>query len=206
MTTTTILALDLGNRRLYAVALFTEANNAEDCPPSASVWHWREISGWPDYEVSSQGDVRRTTPGFSTYPGKVLKPILNKTTGYFAVCLSNCRRKKRTDIHRLVALTFLGPQSSPSHLVAHYDGVRTNNCVTNLRWATQRENLSDMHRHGTALVGSANPMSKLDEIDCEAIRRMKKLGIPRLVIAAGYGVHVRTVFRVLASGIGRGKQ
>jgi len=130
---------------------------------------------------------------------KFLKPLLNKSTGYFAVCLSGQGRLQRIDIHRLVALTFLGSQPSPSHLVAHNDGVRTNNCVANLRWATQQENLSDMWRHGTTLTGSANPMCKLDEIDREAIRRMKLLGIPRTVIAEGYGVHKRTVFRVLAS-------
>ena len=197
--TTTILALDLGNRRIPSAAFFAMGNDDDNFQPAASAWHWRDIPGWPDYEVSSEGHVRRKTPGRRTYPGKVLKPLLNKSTGYFAVCLSGQGRLQRIDIHRLVALTFLGPQPSPSHLVAHNDGVRTNNCVANLRWATQQENLSDMRRHGTALTGSANPMCKLDEIDREAIRRMKLLGIPRTVIAEGYGVHKRTVFRVLAS-------
>jgi hypothetical protein len=35
-----------------------------------------------------------------------------------------------------VAEAFIGPQPSPRHQVAHYDGVRDNNHYSNLRWAT----------------------------------------------------------------------
>ena len=106
--------------------------------------------------------------------------------------------QKRIDVHRLVALTFLGDPPSSRHLVAHADGNRTNNRVSNLRWATQSENLSDCRRHGTALIGSRNPATSLVELDVQAMRRMKVLGIPRLVIAEGYGLHRRQVFRILA--------
>lgn len=198
----TILALDLGTTTGWALR-----DSADHISQAVVILcNWRDIPGWPDYEVSNKGHVRRKTPGRLTYPGKVLKPLLNKSTGYLSVCLSRQGRLKRIDIHRLVALTFLGHQPSPRHLVAHNDGVRTNNCVANLRWATQQENLADMRRHGTSLTGSANPMCKLDEIDREAIRRMKRLGIPRSVIAEGYGVHERTVFRVLASDAQRDLQ
>ena len=97
-----------------------------------------------------------------------------------------------------VALAFHGRPPSARHLVAHNDGNRTNNTSTNLRWATQAENVGDCRSHGTALIGSRNPSTYLTEIDIRAIRRMKAAGIPRPFIAAGYGLHKRSVFRILA--------
>lgn len=161
---------------------------------------WRPVPGWSEYEVSRHGLVRRIGPAFGAVIGRVLKPLLNKRTGYLSVMLSRHAAPVRIDIHRLVALAFHGPQPSSAHLVAHNDGVRTNNSADNLRWATQRENLMDCRRHGTALLGLANPAAKLDAIDRAAIHRMKESGIPRPVIAAGFGVHKRSVFKVLAAG------
>ncbi|MBI1209755.1 MAG: hypothetical protein GC191_21050 [Azospirillum sp.] len=162
---------------------------------------WRPIPGWPEYEVSPRGRVRRVAPACGAVVGFVLKPMLNRKTGYLSVVLSRRSAQKRIDIHRLVALAFCGPQPSSAHLVAHNDGSRTNNCADNLRWATQRENILDCRRHGTALIGPANPMAKLDAIDRVAIHRMKAFGIPRPVIAAGFGVHKRTIFEVLAASV-----
>lgn len=40
-------------------------------------------------------------------------------------------------VHRLVAEAFLGPPPTPRHcLINHKDGVKTNNHVTNLEYAT----------------------------------------------------------------------
>jgi len=165
---------------------------------SAQPMDWASVPGWPSYEVSTCGQVRRHGPATGAVVGRVLRQLLNPKTGYRSVCLSAHSVQKRVDVHRLVAMTFLGPQPSARHLVAHNDGIRTNNCVTNLRWATQAENLSDCRAHGTALVGSRNPMAAITELDVRAIRRMKAFGIPRAVIADGYGIHLRSVFRILS--------
>ncbi|AXV72811.1 hypothetical protein CJO75_01120 [Ralstonia solanacearum] len=70
---------------------------------------------------------------------------------WLLVCAAR-REGLKTGIHRLVALTFLGPPPSRQHEVAHNDGNRANNIVTNLRWATHAENVADTFRHGTAKV------------------------------------------------------
>lgn len=159
---------------------------------------WRSIPDGPEYEVSDTGEVRRIGCASGARVGRVLRRLRNKKTGYFSVCLSRYADQVRIDVHRLVAMAFLGPQPSADHLVAHNDGSRTNNHASNLRWATQRENLRDCREHGTALLGARNPMTRLDEIDVKSIRRMKVVGIRRAVIAEGFGLHKRTVFRILS--------
>ncbi len=200
---TTILALDLGTTTGCSSNSVKQLKTQQliETDMSCSSILWREVVGWPEYQVSNLGNVRREKPSCGTRQGKLCKPLINRSTGYYGVALCRNCVQKRIDIHRLVALAFLGPQPSPRHLVAHNDGVRTNNIVSNLRWATQSENLADMRRHGTALVGMANPMAKLDEIDISAIHHMKTLGIPRHVISSGLGVHKRTIFKVLASSV-----
>ena len=161
---------------------------------------WRSIPSWPEYQVSETGAVRRVGCASGARVGRILRQLRNKKTGYFSVCLSRYADQVRIDVHRLVAMTFLGPPPSVDHVVAHNDGSRTNNHARNLRWATQSENLRDCRGHGTALLGVRNPMSRLDEVDVKSIRRMKVLGIPRPVIAEGFGLHKRTVFKILAGG------
>lgn len=184
-----ILALDLGTTTGWAL---------RSPPAQAETVEWRPIPDWPAYEASSDGHIRRVRRSAGAVAGRVLRPLLNKKTGYVSVCLCERSRSKRIDVHRLVALAFHGRSPSARHLVAHNDGDRTNNAADNLRWATQAENLGDCRAHGTALIGSRNPSSSITEIDVRAIRRMKATGIPRPVIADGYGLHKRSVFRILA--------
>jgi hypothetical protein len=185
-----MLALDLG----------TSTGWAPSAPAAqGDIPEWRAIPYWPAYEVSSDGQVRRVRQWKGALTGRLLRPLLNKKTGYLSVNLCQRPRSKRIDVHRLVAFAFLGDPPSPRHLVAHNDGSRTNNHAGNLRWATQSENLSDCRAHGTALVGSRNPATLISEVDVLAIRRMKVAGIPRPVIAEGYGMHKRSVFRILSS-------
>jgi hypothetical protein len=139
---------------------------------SADTTEWRAIPGWPEYEVSECGEVRRVQGGLVARAGRTLKPWINKQTGYLQVGLWRNNRQSRMTVHRLVALAFLGAPPSPAHIVAHADGTRRNNHWTNLRWATQRENLSDTVLHGTDNRGARNGQAKIDEVCVKAIRRM----------------------------------
>ena len=70
--------------------------------------------------------------------GVVLKKQLNKH-GYWVVILSKNNVHKRQTVHRLVAKAFI-PNPFNKPCTDHIDGVRTNNNVSNLRWATVQEN------------------------------------------------------------------
>ena len=193
----TILALALGQKARSTPAAHFPLLNEQLAGVGADE-EWRSIPDWPEYEVSEIGEVRRIRSANGTPVCRRLKPSLNRKTGYLSVCLCRNYRQSRIDIHRLVAIAFLGPPPSPRHLVAHNDGTRTHNHRSNLRWATQRENLADCRSHGTAMAGSRNPCARIDEIDVKAIRRMKAAGIPRPVIAEGFGIHKRRVFSILS--------
>lgn len=91
---------------------------------------WKTIKDFPNYEVSTHGRVRNKKTGH------ILKPIPDKD-GYLRVHLNTDRNVKR--VNRLVADAFIpNPENKPH--VNHLDGIKSNNCVTNLVWATIKEN------------------------------------------------------------------
>jgi len=112
---------------------------------------WRPVPGWEGlYEASDSGLIRsldRITPRGARSKGRILKPGSNPK-GYAIYVL--CREAVRSAFtgHSLVASAFLGPRPDGMQ-IAHGDGVKTNNAVSNLRYATASENAADKKLHGT---------------------------------------------------------
>ena len=154
---------------------------------------WRPMPGWPEYEVSGEGHIRRVMAARGALSGRILKSWTNCQTGYLQVDLWRCNRQHKATVHRLVALAFLGAPPTPDHVVAHLDGGRQNNHWTNLAWTTQRENMAHTVAHGTHNRGTRNGQAKLDEVCVTAIRKMAEMGIPRRIAAEGFGVCRQTV-------------
>lgn len=103
---------------------------------------WKDIPGYEGlYQVSSLGRIK------SLRTGKLRKPG-NNGAGYLFVPLSNKTTKNRY-VHRLVALSFLDNPYNKS-TVNHKNGIKTDNCVGNLEWATQSEN--SQHGFDTGLI------------------------------------------------------
>jgi hypothetical protein len=93
---------------------------------------WRSISGYINYQVSNIGRIRNAKTGR-------IKAVRQDKDGYLLVELCQDGTQKGLRIHRLVAQEFLDNHEDKPN-VDHIDGVRTNNCVSNLRWASTREN------------------------------------------------------------------
>lgn len=100
---------------------------------------FREIDGFPDYEISNLG---RVCSFKGKYP-KILKPYKNQGS-YLYVILCTGGKKVTKKVHRLVAEAFVpNPENKPE--VNHIDEDKENNVAENLEWITRRENVN----HGT---------------------------------------------------------
>ena len=106
---------------------------------------WKAVVGFEGkYEVSNMGRVK-------SWRGKSLIRKPQVFLGYHRVSLRKGKYRKTYMVHRLVAETFL-PNPENKDTVNHKNGVRCDNNLKNLEWATMRENV--IHAHTTGLVGS----------------------------------------------------
>lgn len=113
---------------------------------------WADVPGWEGrYEVSNDGLVRSWAGkhGDEAEP-HALKQKIDRY-GYPVVCLRSRSqgRMEHPTIHRLVALAFIeNPEKKPQ--VNHKNGIKTDNRVENLEWATSAENIQ--HAFDTGLI------------------------------------------------------
>ena len=97
--------------------------------------HWKPSPIFPDrYIVSDTGEV------FSFARRMILKPDLSR--GYYCYRLCNGGEHHHVYAHRLVALAFI-PNPEGKALVDHVNGIKTDNRVENLRWATYTDNANN---------------------------------------------------------------
>lgn len=156
---------------------------------------WKEAPGFPDYEVSDQGDVRRVTPARGAVVGKILRPIA-EDDGRLLLIL----RRDGESIHvrpsRLVCEAFHGPPPKGSE-ACHKDGNPTNNKSRNLRWDTSSGNKADMVRHGTRLRRAKHPLAKLTPQKVRRIKEQYAAGKLQREIADRYGIKQGQVSRIV---------
>ena len=157
---------------------------------------WKSVPGYPFYEVSSNGRVRRVAPAHGAKVGRILKSWIS--VGYPYVSLWGSNKKTSTPVHRLVALAFLPAPNPGQTQVAHNDGDGENNTVDNLRWATPTENMSDRLRHGTHYHGERNPSAKLSTDQVRQIRKRCAAGEVHQVVAADFGICRQNVSDIAA--------
>ncbi|MEM8447734.1 NUMOD4 motif-containing HNH endonuclease [Morganella morganii] len=103
---------------------------------------WRDVIGWEGlYRVSSMGEVVGPK-------GHVLRGGINER-GYHYVILSRKNEKINRVVHRLIAIAFLdNPENKED--VNHLNGIKTDNRLANLEWATRSENIQ--HAYDTGLA------------------------------------------------------
>lgn len=106
---------------------------------------WRDVKGYEGlYQVSSLGNVRsldrykENNRGRYLQKGRILRKSYDKD-GYSMVGLYKNGKSCSKKVHRLVAQTFIpNPKNKPT--VNHKNGIRDDDRVSNLEWATMSEN------------------------------------------------------------------
>jgi len=147
---------------------------------------WREIIGYEGlYAVSSSGSIKslermvnyRIAGTKRIVRERIRKPFLYKN-GYYMITLWRGNVGKTETLHRIIASAFI-PNPENKETVNHINGIKTDNSIDNLEWASYSENA----KH--AVVTGLNPTrsgeqlihSKLNDIYVSEIRQMYKSGI-----------------------------
>ena len=153
---------------------------------------WKDISGFPQYEVSNLGRIRSLKFGAL----RIMHPK-TKLNGYLEITMSIGNKQTTKLVHRLVAVAFLVPDPSRS-TVNHLDGNKTNNKDSNLCWSTLVEN----NAHSAHKRIAANNPRRAMKLTAEKVREIRKAhatGEISSVIAKRFGISPCTV-RNLAFG------
>lgn len=114
---------------------------------------WMPIPGFQGiYSISDIGRVKSHSRvsnnrwGKMIYKEKILNPTLG-SDGYLYVGLCRNYYRVTTKVHRIVAKSFI-PNPDFKETVNHINGVRHDNRVENLEWATMMENVHHAHKLG----------------------------------------------------------
>ena len=144
---------------------------------------WKKIIGFEDlYEISSLGRIR-SSQGLKK---QILLPGIKN--GYLYIFLYKNGEKTFFLINRLVAGNFIkNPNNKP--VVNHKNGVKTDNRVENLEWATYQENT--IHSIKTGLS-----RTKLTLKEVEEIRNTPYESCSLKELAEKYGVTKNYIWRI----------
>lgn len=143
--------------------------------------HWRVIPGFAGrYWIHVSGQIQGAD-------GK-RRCQQRSANGYWRVHLSRSGRQGTYYVHRLVAAAFLGP-CPPGMVVCHGPAGQGCNALSNLRYASHRENCgADKLRDGTHQRGERHGRSQLKTAQVLAIRALASQGYSKSDIAWALGV------------------
>lgn len=93
------------------------------------------IEGYPNYQICENGHV------YNVKRSKLIKPLVNPTTGYCTIGLRTDSVRTGHYNHHLVAKYFLPAAPGADMQIDHQDGNKKNNAKGNLQWLTKRANI-----------------------------------------------------------------
>ncbi|MBR1146665.1 NUMOD4 domain-containing protein [Bradyrhizobium sp. AUGA SZCCT0431] len=173
---------------------------------------WKDAVGYEGfYQISSKGRVRSASRLINSpwgvksreYEGQIKKSYIGKH-GYVVTSFYIDGKMKLVKLHRLLAMAFIpNPENKPQ--VNHKNGVKHDNTLSNLEWATGKENMR--HAIATGLKPSPKYAGALDGEKCYRatttgeivlkIRAEYKNGATTTFLAAKYGLGLSAVVHMV---------
>ena len=113
---------------------------------------WKDVKDYEGlYQISNLGNIRKMR-FINNITNKEkqfnIKPQINNS-GYYRVMLFKNGNYKNKLLHRIVAETFINNPDKKNQ-VNHKDGNKLNNCVQNLEWCSQSENMKHAYKNKLA--------------------------------------------------------
>lgn len=157
---------------------------------------WLPVLGYEGhYQVSNMGNVKGKRK-------ELLSPVV-AAKGYPTVSLSKNGVVKNHKVHVLVLKSFCGDRPFDGAQAAHNDGNAMNAKLSNLRWASAKENQSDIDRHGRRCQGVDVFGAVLDDDRVRDIRARLNSGDRNKPIANDFGVSISTIHLIRHNRIWR---
>lgn len=151
-------------------------NGLSDEPLSAEVslfntMETKEIEGYPNYFVTSDGDVYSKKFNRTNSCKKLKRTYVGK--GYLRVSLWGVEKRKTFLVHRLIALAFI-PNPHNYKEINHLNSKRDDNRAINLEWCNQSQNILHGYKSGYCIPtkGELHGMHILTEAEVLKIRGM----------------------------------
>jgi len=167
-------------------------------PLSETLFKYIQMKNWIDlknfeglYQISNLGEVR----SIRNSKNNILKYGVSGK-GYFQVNLCRGGYCKNHLLHRLLAIHFIpNPQNKPT--VNHNNGIKTDNRIENLEWATFKEQMQHAFRTGLKkpVMGMIPKSRKLTQEKVNEIR--SATNITQTNLSKKYGISVGQIQRIL---------
>lgn len=143
----------------------------------------KPIPGFSAYGASRDGRIWRLSPG------PTLMAQRPNHLGYYRVGIVSDKGERKTiGVARLVLMAWEGMPDGRKD-AAHWNGIRHDNRLANLRWASRKENYADRVRHGRSPDGERNGKSKLTLQQAKRIKALALAGkYKQREIAAMFGI------------------
>lgn len=137
------------------------------------------LKDFPKYCIDINGEIYTS---YNKKGKKKLKKFLT-SKGYFHVILYEKKKRFCRQVHRLVAETFIpNPEHKPE--VNHINGIRNDNRVENLEWATRSEN--ELHKYRVLKTPHPKPLLGKFGKDSPKHKRIRQIKNSK-IIAVFYG-------------------
>ncbi len=145
---------------------------------------WKDVVGYEGvYLVSNMGNVKRKGKNAN------LKQRTHRD-GYMLLVLCVGCKGRSFQVHRLVATAFIANRKNKEQ-VNHKNGIKSDNRLENLEWATRSENAMHAHKIGMTPRINNSKLSKHEVIDIKF--NCGKDGLDRKHFAKKYNISVANV-------------